>query len=103
MNVKEKAQVKFLIKKYNEVLLHSMSIAVTEDLINLIVVNGDDTDFQLSKLMKDQQAFKLFVINEFMKNNSNSVLDELKFMDDDFTSKMMNRKRDNDSQTILDM
>lgn len=103
MNVKEKAQVKFLIKKYNEVLLHSMSIAVTEDLINLIVVNGDDTDFQLSKLMKDQQAFKLFVINEFMKNNSNSVLDELKSMDDDFTSKMMNRKRDNDSQTRLDM
>ena len=101
MNVKEKEQVKSLIKKYNDILLHSMSIAVTEDLINLIVVNGDDKNFQLSKLMKDQQAFKLFVINEFMKNNSNSVLNELKFMDDDFSSKMINRKRDKDAQARL--
>jgi hypothetical protein len=101
MNVKEKEQVKFLIKKYNDILLHSMSIAVTEDLINLIVVNGDDKGFQLSKLMKDQQAFKLFVINEFMKNNSSSVLNELKSMDDDFSSKLLKRKRGKYAQTKL--
>jgi hypothetical protein len=103
VNSKEKDQIKSLIKKYNEVLLHSMSIAVAEDLINLIVVNGDDEDFKLSKLMKDQQAFKLFVINEFMKNNSKSVLSELKTMDDDFSSKMMKRKADKESQSRLDI
>ena len=103
MTPKEKDQIKSLIKKYNEVLLHSMSIAVAEDLINLIVVNGDDQDFKLSKLMKDQQAFKLFVINEFMKNNSKSVLSELKTMDDSFSSKMMKRKADKESQSRLDI
>jgi hypothetical protein len=103
MNVKEKERVKTLIKKYNEILLHSMSIAVAEDLVNLIVVNGDDKDFQLSKLMKDQQSFKLFVINEFMKLNSKSVLNELKGMEDEFSSKMLKRKADKESQTRLDL
>ncbi|MFT6716647.1 MAG: hypothetical protein ACJA0Q_001291 [Saprospiraceae bacterium] len=103
MTSKEKDQIKSLIKKYNDVLLQSMGIAVAEDLINLIVVNGDDKDFQLSKLMKDQRAFKLFVINEFMKNNSKSVLNELKSMDEDFSSKMLKRKRDKDAQGRLDL
>lgn len=96
MNSKEKEQVKLLIKKYNEVLLHSMSIAVTEDLINLIVVNRDDEYFQLSELMKKQQAFRLFVTNEFMKNNANPLLNELKSMDDNFISKMIKIKRGKD-------
>ncbi|MFT6716711.1 MAG: hypothetical protein ACJA0Q_001359 [Saprospiraceae bacterium] len=103
MSPKEKEKIKSLIKKYNDVLLHSMSIAVAEDLINLIVVNGDDKGFELSELMKDQRAFKLFVISEFMKNNSKSVLSELKSMDDDFSSKMMKRKADKESQSRLDL
>jgi hypothetical protein len=45
MDSKEKLKLKLLIKKYNEILLYSVSIAVTEDLINLIIVNGDDKDF----------------------------------------------------------
>jgi len=103
MDTKEKNQVKSLIKKYNDILLHSMSIAVAEDLINLIVVNGDDEGFELSELMKDQRAFKLFVINEFMKNNSKSFLNELKFMEEGFSSKMLKRKRDKDAQSRLDL
>ena len=103
MSPKEKDQIKSLIKKYNDVLLQSMGIAVAEDLINLIVVNGDDKDFKLSKVMKNQRAFKLFVINEFMKNNSKSVLNELKSMDEEFSSKMLKRKADKNSQTRLDM
>ena len=81
--------------------MHSMSIAVAEDLINLIVVNGDDKDFKLSKLMKDQRAFKLFVINEFMKLNSNSVLADLKNMEEEFTPRMIRRKADKEAQTRL--
>jgi hypothetical protein len=103
MTSKEKDQIKTLIKKYNDVLLQSMGIAVAEDLINLIVVNGDDKSFELSELMNDQRAFKLFVINEFMKNNSKSVLNELKSMDEDFSSKMMKRKADKESQSRLDL
>ena len=48
---KEKIKLKLLIKKYNEILLYSVSIAVTEDLINLIIVNGDDKDFELIEIM----------------------------------------------------
>ena len=47
---KEKIKLKLLIKKYNEILLYSVSIAVTEDLINLIIVNGDDKDFELIEI-----------------------------------------------------
>lgn len=101
MRQKEKDRIKIIINKYNDVLLHSMSIAVAEDLINLIVVNGDDKDFQLSDLMKDQKSFKLFVISEFLRINSSSVIDELKAMDDHFSSKILQRKRDKDAQLKL--
>ena len=100
MNSNEKNQIKSLIKKYNEVLLQSMSIAITEDLINLIVVNGDDTEFQLSHLMKNQQAFKLLVTSEFLKMNASPVLHELKSMDDDFLSSMIKIKRGKDQKAV---
>jgi len=102
MDTQSKNYVKALVNKYNEVLLHSMSIAVAEDLINLIVVNGDDKNFKLSPLIKDQQVFRLFVTNEFLRYNSNSVLNELKGMDDNFFSKMRKRKSDKESQARSD-
>lgn len=92
MNSKEKEKVKLLLKKYNEILLHSMSIAVSEDLINLIIVNADDKDFKLIEMMKDRQKFREFVIAEFIKLNSQSVLKDLKNMDDTFSSKILRRK-----------
>ena len=88
MNSKEVETIKALVKKYNDVLLNSMSIAVTEDLVNLIVVNNEDSGFELSKMVKQKAYFKQLVTTEFLKINANSVLDDLKNMDDEFISKM---------------
>ena len=40
-------KVKELLQKYNDILVHSMSIALTEDFINLIVVNSDDVNIKV--------------------------------------------------------
>ena len=92
MNLKEKEQVKLLLKRYNEILLQSMSIAISEDLINLIIVNAEDKDFKLIELMKDRQKFREFVTTEFIKLNNRSVLKDLKNMDENFSSKILRRK-----------
>lgn len=69
-----------------------MSIALAEDLINLIVVNGEDKNFEVLDFVKDKTKFRAFVTNEFLKLNSGSVLDELKTMEDAFESKMTTKK-----------
>ncbi len=102
MNNKEKEQVKLLLKKYNEILLHSMSIAISEDLINLIIVNAEDKDFKLIELMKDRQKFREFVTTEFIKLNNRSVLKDLKNMDENFSSKILRRKVNKGNQGRLE-
>lgn len=67
-----------------------MSNALSEDLIILIVVNGEDKEFALQNLVKDKTAFRTFVTKEFF--NSNSVLDDLRIMDDSLDLKMLNDK-----------
>ncbi|MBI34182.1 MAG: hypothetical protein CMP67_02335 [Flavobacteriales bacterium] len=99
MNVQK---VKKLIEKNNDILLNSMSIALSEDLINLIVVNGDDKDFELLELVKDKQKFRALVVTEFLKLNSNSVLDDLKLMDDDSPFQMIKNKNQKNTQKRLD-
>lgn len=79
-----------------------MSIALSEDLINLIVVNGDDKDFELLELVKDKQKFRALVVTEFLKLNSNSVLDDLKLMDDDSPFQMIKNKNQKNTQKRLD-
>lgn len=69
-----------------------MSNALSEDLIILIVVNGEDKEFALQNLVKDKTAFRTFVTKEFFKYNSNSVLDDLRIMDDSLDLKMLNDK-----------
>tara|TARA_B100000674_G_scaffold465424_1_gene448350 strand:+ start:9574 stop:9876 length:303 start_codon:yes stop_codon:yes gene_type:complete len=95
-------KVKKLIEKNNDILLNSMSIALSEDLINLIVVNGDDKDFELLELVKDKQKFRALVVTEFLKLNSNSVLDDLKLMDDDSPFQMIKNKNQKNTQKRLD-
>jgi len=102
MEGQEFKRVKSLLKKYNDILLNSMSIALSEDLINLIVVNGDDKDFELLELVKDKQKFRALVTTEFLKLNSNSVLDDLKLMDDNSPFKMVKNKNQKNIQKRLD-
>lgn len=98
MEQKELDIVKNLIKKYNDVLMNSMSIALAEDLVNLIVVNGEDKDFKLLDLVKDKTNFRLLVANEFLKLNSNSVLSDLRLMEDEFEFSMVKKKNQKSSQ-----
>ena len=94
-------RVRNLVKKYNDILLNSMSIALAEDLINLIVVNEEDKGFELSELVKDKNTFRACVTAEFLKLNSNSVLDDLKTMNDDLDFKMIRNKNRESSQKRL--
>ncbi len=98
---KTSEKVKVLLVKYNDVLLNSMSIALAEDLINLIVVNEEDKDFELLELVKDKANFRAFVTNEFLKLNSNSVLDDLKTMVDEVEFKMIRNKNEKSGQKRL--
>ena len=78
----EKEKVKLLIEKYNPVLLESVRNALTEDLFNLIIVNRDDSDFELSHLLRDRIALKRFVMHEFIKLNHNPVTAKLGEMEE---------------------
>ncbi len=80
MNELEGQKIKNLIAKYNDVLLRTMTNAVAEDLLHLIIVNGDDTDFDLKDFINQREQFKTFVVREFLKHNSSSVTSNLKNM-----------------------
>jgi len=97
-----KFKVSQLIKKYNEILVNSVSITLVEDLINLIVVNGDDKNFEIQDLVNDRDEFRQFVTKEFFHLNSSSVLNELKIMDDDFGISMIKKKNAKSKQRRLD-
>jgi len=84
MDKKEEETIVGLIKKYNEILLHSMRIAVSEDLVNLIISNRDDVNFELKDFVNKKEEFKQFVMTEFFRLNSSSVLSELSKMEDPF-------------------
>jgi len=78
----EKRKLKLLIKKYNPILKESMAIALTEDLFNLIIINKDDTNFELKNLYLEKEQLKNFVIQEFLKINASSITSELKTMEE---------------------
>lgn len=82
MTKKEKEQIDKLLEKYNAILLHSMSIAVAEDFINLIIVNQDDTGFQLNHLLKNKTSFRKYITAQFLKNNGPSISKELSEMEE---------------------
>lgn len=82
MTSDEKEKIKALIKKYNPILKESIEIALVEDLFNLIIVNRDDTDFELKDLLKDKKQLKKFVMKEFIQLNNKPLISELKHMDE---------------------
>jgi hypothetical protein len=82
MTAEQQAKVKELLEKYNDILLVSMRLAVAEDFVNLIIQNRDDTDFSLSNLLEDKQALSDYIMREFLKQNSSSVVSELSKMEE---------------------
>jgi CRISPR/Cas system-associated endonuclease Cas1 len=82
MSPQQEQKVKELIQKYNDILLNSMRLAVAEDFINLIILNRDDADFELNECLQNKNEYYNHIFKEFMKQNSSSVIDELKTMED---------------------
>lgn len=78
----EKNKIRKLIKKYNPVLKESIELALVEDLFNLIIVNRDDSDFELKDLLKNKKQLKQFVMKEFIQLNNKPLTSELKHMDE---------------------
>lgn len=82
MNVNEQQKLKQLIKKYNLVLKESIECSLVEDLFNLIIVNGDDKDFELKDLLLEKEQLKAFVLKEFILLNNQPITAELKNMEE---------------------
>ncbi|PWL32663.1 MAG: hypothetical protein DCO96_03710 [Fluviicola sp. XM-24bin1] len=82
MTEEQQLKVNELLEKYNDILLVSMRLAVAEDFVNLIIQNKDDTDFSLSNLLEDKQALSDYIMREFLKQNSSSVIGELSKMEE---------------------
>ena len=82
MNNPEQRKIKDLIKKYNPILKESIENALTEDLFNLIIVNGDDKGFELKELLLEKEQLKTFVMQEFIKLNNKPITAELKNMNE---------------------
>jgi hypothetical protein len=94
MTSHQETKIRELVEKYNDILLHSMRLAVAEDLINLMILNKDDSDFELKELLKDKTSFYNLILKEFLKKNSSSVLSELRDMDDPLEDlKLIKRRR----------
>ena len=83
MTLEQEVKIKELIEKYNDILLVSMRLAVSEDFMNLMLLNRDDTDFILKDLFKNKEDFSRLLMKEFLKKNSTSVLQDLKHMEND--------------------
>jgi hypothetical protein len=80
--LKNKEKLAALVAKYNDVLYESFKITLAEDLVNLIIVNQEDQNFDLRTLMSQKSDFKEFVIREFFKNNYKPVTKNLSKMEE---------------------
>ena len=83
MTTNQVEKIRELMAKYNDILLVSMRLAIAEDFTNLVILNRDDTDFELSELIHNKEEFSNYVIREFLKQNGSSVVKDLRSMNDD--------------------
>ncbi len=81
MNAEQEQKIKDLISKYNDILLVSMRLAIAEDFVNLMLLNRDDSEFVLKDLFQNKEEFNKLIMKEFLKKNSSTVIQELKFME----------------------
>jgi hypothetical protein len=93
MTPAQQHKISELIEKYNAVLLNSMRLAVAEDFINIIVLNRDDSDFELTEFLKDKEQYYQFILKEFLRLNSSSVASELRKMEDPVSSSFRKTKK----------
>lgn len=82
ISTRQQKKIKQLLTKYNDILLNSMRLSISEDFINLVILNRDDTSFELAELLNNKEHYYSFICKEFLKYNSSSVLDELRTMED---------------------
>jgi rRNA-processing protein FCF1 len=87
MTTNQEKKLRDLLDKYNDVLLHSMRIAIAEDFINLMIQNRDDIEFELKDLLKNKDILYNVIMKEFLKRNSSSVVTQLRSMDEPFKIK----------------
>ncbi len=95
MNAEQEQKIKDLISKYNDILLVSMRLAIAEDFVNLILLNRDDSEFVLKDLFQNKEEFNKLIMKEFLKKNSSTVIQELKFMENplpDFQNLLARKK-----------
>ena len=84
MTAGQEKKIRELLNKYNDVLLHSMRLAIAEDFINLMILNRADSEFELQDLLKNKEQFYNTIMKEFLKKNSSSVVSQLRSMDEPF-------------------
>ena len=82
MTKKQEDKIKQLLNKYNDILLVTMKLAIAEDFTNLIIVNKDDSEFELNQLLKNKDQYSNYIMREFLKQNSSSITKELSSMDE---------------------
>tara|TARA_B110000879_G_scaffold120010_1_gene159372 strand:- start:138 stop:428 length:291 start_codon:yes stop_codon:yes gene_type:complete len=82
MTPNQEQKIKSLLGKYNDILLVSMRLSVAEDFTGLVILNKDDTDFELSALLQNKEDFSNYIMKEFLKQNSNPVTSKLGEMDE---------------------
>jgi tyrosine-protein phosphatase YwqE len=58
-----------------------MKLAIAEDLINLMILNRDDSEFVMKDLFENKEEFYNIIMKEFFTKNSSSVIQELKHME----------------------
>lgn len=81
MTQQQETKIRELVDKYNDILLVSMKLAIAEDLINLMILNRDDSEFVMKDLFENKEEFYNIIMKEFFTKNSSSVIQELKHME----------------------
>lgn len=102
MTKAQEDKIQSLLEQYNDILLVSMRLAIAEDFINLVIVNREDTDFELSELLQNKDDLSYYIMREFLRQNSSSVVDQLKGMDEpipELKKRFRSKKNQTDKKT----
>jgi hypothetical protein len=78
MTSQQEEKITELIRKYNDILLISMRLAVAEDFVNLLILNRDDKEFELNDLLDNKEELTNHIMKQFLKFNSSPILEELR-------------------------
>ena len=95
MTPHQEEKITELIRKYNDILLISMRLAVAEDFVNLLILNRDDQEFELNDLLSNKEELTNHVMKQFLKFNSSPILEELR--NQEFNTPNFSKKADKDA------